>query len=135
MLNGHLDHFPSDDHALLSFPPYGGQIRDGKILGRGVSDMRGGLTASLFSFLLIHEHRVPLRGPLTLMMVADEETGGAWGTGFILEQRPEFAGDACMIGEPESPDGLRLGRRASASSGWSPRARRAMAGSAPATMS
>ena len=111
VFNGHLDHFPSDDHKLWSFPPYGGQISDGKILGRGVSDMRGGLTASLFSFLLIHEHRVPLRGPLTLMMVADEETGGAWGTGFILEQRPEFAGDACMIGEPESPDGLRLGEK------------------------
>src|SRR5262249_59743626 len=72
VFNGHLDHFPSDDHALWSFPPYGGEIRDGKILGRGVSDMRGGLTASLFSFLLIQEHRVPLRGPLTLMMVADE---------------------------------------------------------------
>ena len=50
--NGHLDHFPADDHALWSFPPYGGEIRDGKILGRGVSDMRGGLTASLFACLL-----------------------------------------------------------------------------------
>lgn len=111
VFNGHLDHFPSDDHSLWSFPPYEGLIRDGKILGRGVSDMRGGLTASLFSFLLIHEHRVPLRGPLTLMMVADEETGGAWGTGFILKERPELAGDACMIGEPESPDGLRVGEK------------------------
>jgi succinyl-diaminopimelate desuccinylase len=111
VFNGHLDHFPSDDAALWSFPPYGGEIRDGKILGRGVSDMRGGLTASLFSYLLVHEHRLPLRGPLTLMMVADEETGGAWGTGYILEQRPELAGDACMIGEPESPDGLRLGEK------------------------
>ena len=44
VFNGHLDHFPSDDAALWSFPPYGGEIRDGKILGRGVSDMRGGLT-------------------------------------------------------------------------------------------
>jgi len=111
VFNGHLDHFPSDDPALWSFPPYAGQIRGGKILGRGVSDMRGGLTASLFSYLLIHEHRVPLRGPLTLMMVADEETGGAWGTGWILEHRPELAGDACMIGEPESPDGLRIGEK------------------------
>lgn len=111
VFNGHLDHFPSDDPALWSFPPYAGQIRDGKILGRGVSDMRGGLTASLFSYLLIHEHRVPLRGPLTLMMVADEETGGAWGTGWILQHRPELAGEACMIGEPESPDGLRIGEK------------------------
>jgi succinyl-diaminopimelate desuccinylase len=112
--NGHLDHFPADDPALWSFPPYGGEIRDGKILGRGVSDMRGGLTASLFACLLLHEHRVPLRGPLHLMMVADEETGGAWGTGWLLEHRPDLAGDACMIGEPESPAGLRVGEKGKA---------------------
>ena len=111
VFNGHLDHFPSDDVTLWSFPPYGGEVRDGKILGRGSCDMRGGLTASLFAYLLIHEHRVPIAGPLTLMMVADEETGGALGTGHILSTRPELAGDACMIGEPESPDGLRLGEK------------------------
>jgi len=111
VFNGHLDHFPSDDVALWSFPPYGGEVRDGKILGRGSCDMRGGLTASLFSHLLIHQHRVPIAGPLTLMLVADEETGGALGTGHILSTRPELAGDACMIGEPESPDGLRLGEK------------------------
>jgi succinyl-diaminopimelate desuccinylase len=111
VFNGHLDHFPSDDPSLWSFPPYGAGVRDGKILGRGSCDMRGGLTASLFSYLLVHEHRLSLAGPLTIMMVADEETGGALGTGHILEQRPELAGDACMIGEPESPDGLRLGEK------------------------
>jgi succinyl-diaminopimelate desuccinylase len=47
-------------------------------------------------------------------MVADEETGGAWGTGHILEKRPELAGDACLIGEPESPDGVRLGEKGKA---------------------
>jgi succinyl-diaminopimelate desuccinylase len=111
VLNGHLDHFPADDRALWSFDPYGGEIRDGKILGRGVSDMRGGLTASLFACMLVHEHALPLAGPLTLMMVGDEESGGAWGTGHILESRPELAGDACMIGEPESPAGLRLAEK------------------------
>jgi len=111
VFNGHLDHLPADDPALWSFPPYGGQIADGKILGRGVADMRGGLTASLFAYLLLHERRVPLRGPLTLMMVADEEAGGAWGTGWLLEHRPELAGNACLIGEPESPDGVRIGEK------------------------
>jgi len=112
--NGHLDHFPADDHALWSYHPYGGEIREGKILGRGVSDMRGGLTASLFVCLLLHERRVPLRGPLHLMMVADEESGGAWGTGWLLERRPELAGEACLIGEPESPSGLRIGEKGKA---------------------
>lgn len=111
VFNGHMDHFPSDEAALWSFPPYGGAVREGKILGRGASDMRGGLTASLFAFVLLHEHRVSLRGPVTLMLVGDEETGGAWGTGWLLEHRPELAGDACMIGEPESPDGVRIGEK------------------------
>jgi succinyl-diaminopimelate desuccinylase len=111
VFNGHLDHFPADDPALWSFPPYGGRIEGGKILGRGVADMRGGLTASLFASLLLHERRLPLRGPLTLMMVADEEAGGAWGTGWLLDHRPELAGHACLIGEPESPDGVRIGEK------------------------
>ena len=111
VLNGHLDHFPADDHALWSFPPYEGRVEGDRILGRGVADMRGGLTASLFAYLLLHEHRVPLHGPLTLMMVADEEAGGAWGTGWILEQRPDLAGDACIIGEPEAPSGVRIGEK------------------------
>ena len=114
VLNGHLDHFPADDPALWSFPPYEGRIEGGRILGRGVADMRGGLTASLFAFLLIHERRVPLHGPLTLMMVADEEAGGAWGTGWILQHRPELAGDACVIGEPEATTGLRVGEKGKA---------------------
>ena len=45
------------------------------------------------------------------MLVADEETGGAWGTGWHPRAAPELAGDACMIGEPESPDGLRVGEK------------------------
>lgn len=109
--NGHLDHFPSDDRDLWTFDPYGGEIRDGKILGRGASDMRGGLTASLFSYLLLHEFKVPLKGNVNLMMVADEEAGGAWGTGWLLENMPELAANACVIGEPESPAGVRIGEK------------------------
>jgi succinyl-diaminopimelate desuccinylase len=48
------------------------------------------------------------------MLVADEEAGGAWGTGWLLEHRPELAGDACLIGEPESPDGVRIGEKGKA---------------------
>src|SRR5262249_46488956 len=48
--NGHLDHFPADDHALWSFPPYEGEIREGRMIGRGVSDLRGGISDSLFTW-------------------------------------------------------------------------------------
>lgn len=111
VLNGHLDQFPADDPSLWSVPPYSGKVKDGKIYGRGVSDMKGGLFASLISFLIIHELRVPLRGRLTFTGVSDEETGGRWGTGWLLENRPELIGDACLNGEPYAPDVVGIGER------------------------
>src|SRR6185295_9342853 len=60
VLNGHLDHFPADDPALWSFTPYGVLNCNGKICGSGVSEKRGGVTASLFAYLLVHEHKLPL---------------------------------------------------------------------------
>src|SRR5262249_8194787 len=65
-------------------------------------------------YLLLHEHDVPLAGTLTLMAVGDEESGGAWGTGWLLDQRPELAGAACMIGEPEAVTGLRVAEKGKA---------------------
>ena len=111
MLNGHMDVFPSDDPALWTVPPFGGVVRDGRIYGRGVADMKGGFTASLATFCLIRELRLPLRGRLSFMAVADEETGGLWGTDWILQRRPDLVPDACLIGEPCSPDAVRVGEK------------------------
>ena len=79
VLNGHLDQFPAGDPEAWSFDPYSGECRDGRILGRGVGDMKAGSVASLLSLVLLHELDVPIRGQLTLTLVGDEETGGAWG--------------------------------------------------------
>ena len=76
MLNGHMDVFPADAAALWEVPPFGGILRDGRIYGRGVADMKGGFTASLATYLLIRDLGLPLRGRLSFMAVADEETGG-----------------------------------------------------------
>jgi succinyl-diaminopimelate desuccinylase len=73
--------------------------------------MKGGFTASLASFLLIRELGLPLRGRLTFMAVADEETGGLLGTRFILDHRPDLVPDYCLIGEPCSPDAVRVGEK------------------------
>jgi succinyl-diaminopimelate desuccinylase len=114
MLNGHLDVFPADDPALWSVPPFAGVIRDGRLYGRGVADMKGGFTASLASYLLLHELRVPLRGRLSFMAVADEETGGQLGTRWILDHREDLRPDLCLIGEPCSPDAVRVGEKGAA---------------------
>jgi succinyl-diaminopimelate desuccinylase len=51
VLNGHIDVFPvADDGAGWSRDPWGGEIVDGKIYGRGVADMKAGTTASIFTY-------------------------------------------------------------------------------------
>lgn len=110
-LNGHLDQFPADDPELWTHPPYSGAVEDGKIYGRGVSDMKGGTTASLVALVLLHELGVPLNGRLSFMGVSDEETGGRLGTQWILKHHPEYVGDACLNGEPYAPDVVGIGER------------------------
>jgi succinyl-diaminopimelate desuccinylase len=104
LLNGHLDTFHVEDAKLWSFNPFSGEIRDGKILGRGASDMKGGLAGSISAFLTAVDMGLPLTGKLILMAVADEEDGGHDGTGWILNNRPELVPDAALIGEPNSMD-------------------------------
>ena len=104
LLNGHLDTFHVEDAKLWAFDPFCGEIRDGKILGRGASDMKGGLAGSISAFLTAVDLGLPLTGKVILMAVADEEDGGHDGTGWILNNRPELVPDAALIGEPNSMD-------------------------------
>src|SRR4029453_2636048 len=50
VFNGHLDTFPVGDRALWSVDPLAGVVKDGKLYGRGVSDMKGGMAASILAF-------------------------------------------------------------------------------------
>ena len=111
MFNGHLDVFPSDDPSLWSIPPFEGRIAEGNVHGRGVGDMKCGLTASLIAYSLLYHLRDQLPARISLMAVADEETGGELGTGWVLDRHPEWLPDACIIGEPCSPDAVRIGEK------------------------
>jgi succinyl-diaminopimelate desuccinylase len=111
VLNGHFDVFPADEAGLWDYPPFCGEVRDGKILGRGVADMKAGTTASLAAFLTIHDLGLELPGRLTLTLVSDEETGGRWGTDWLLSHDAELVGDGCLIGEPCGPDAVRVGEK------------------------
>ena len=51
IFNGHMDVFPAGDPTRWDRSPYSGAIADGKIWGRGASDMKAGTTASLIAFL------------------------------------------------------------------------------------
>ena len=48
---------------------------------------------------LVRELEIPLAGRLTLAFASDEETGGVWGTQWLLANVPAVRGDACLIGE------------------------------------
>lgn len=110
-LNGHLDQFPVDDPKFWKYPPYSGLIKDGKIYGRGVSDMKGGTIASFVALVLLHDLKIKLKGRLSFMGVSEEETGGQYGTQSIIKNYPEFVGEACLIGEPYAPDVIGIGEK------------------------
>ncbi len=111
VLNGHLDTFPVGDPAAWTRDPYGGEIAEGKIFGRGVSDMKAGVAASLAAFTLLAERRAAWAGRVTLAAVADEETMGPWGANYLVDHHPRLRADAALIGEPSTPRTVRFGER------------------------
>ncbi len=62
--------------------------------------MKGGNTSLIFSFCLIKELGLDLPGRITLTLVSDEENGGRWGTGWLVNNGEESIGEACLNGEP-----------------------------------
>jgi succinyl-diaminopimelate desuccinylase len=110
-LNGHIDVFPIGDGAGWTHDPWGGELVDGRIYGRGACDMKCGTTASIFTFLYLRELRDKLYGRLTLSCVSDEETFGPYGARYLAEHHPEVFGDTCLNGEPSSPWTLRFGEK------------------------
>ncbi|QBD74875.1 ArgE/DapE family deacylase [Ktedonosporobacter rubrisoli] len=79
--HGHYDVVPAS--VPRQFQPY---LADGKLFGRGSSDMKGGLVAMLAAVQAIKECNIPLRGKIGLAIVPDEETGGQRGAQYLAER-------------------------------------------------
>ncbi|WP_327633802.1 M20 family metallopeptidase [Kribbella sp. NBC_00482] len=96
LLLGHTDVVPVGDGWTVD--PYGGLLRDGRIYGRGTSDMKGGLAASLAALAALRG--TTLSGPVELAAVVDEEETGKGIRAFIAtdEQLSRYAG--CITAEP-----------------------------------
>jgi acetylornithine deacetylase/succinyl-diaminopimelate desuccinylase-like protein len=84
-------------------PPLSGDLREGCLYGRGVSDMKGGLACSILAAILLAEHRQAWDGEVVLTLAGDEENMGSLGTGYLLETIPEARGDANICGDVGSP--------------------------------
>ena len=112
VLNGHIDVFPvADDGLGWTRDPWGGELIDGKVYGRGVADMKCGTTASIFTYIYLARLKDRLKGRLTLTAVSDEETFGPYGARYLMEHHPEVHGDALLNGEPSGPLSVRFGEK------------------------
>ncbi len=112
-LNGHCDVVPIGDIEKWNFDPFSGEIKDGKMLGRGTSDMKCGLGGLMFMMKVLKENEAKLNGEIVLHIVSDEETGGEFGTKWLYENNYFEDGAACIIAEPTSSNNCEVGQKGS----------------------
>lgn len=117
---GHLDVVPIGDESAWSRPPFAGHIEDGRLWGRGVSDMKGAIAA----FVVAAEDHFSAaggirNGSISLLITGDEEGPAKNGTIKVLDwlrERGEQI-EGCLVGEPTNPEHvgqtIKIGRRGS----------------------
>ena len=86
-------------------------MEDGRIYGRGACDMKAGVAALVLAFVTLAEFRDAWSGELVLTLVGDEETGGRWGTQYLLANVEEATGDAMLNADTGSPQVVRIGEK------------------------
>jgi succinyl-diaminopimelate desuccinylase len=101
ILNGHADVVQAGDRSKWEFDPFGGEVKNGLLFGRGASDMKAGVAVIMYSIVLLKHVEERLKGTVRLIIVPDEETGGKHGSGWLLnEHRGILTADGCIIAEP-----------------------------------
>jgi succinyl-diaminopimelate desuccinylase len=110
-LNGHFDVVPPGEGWTVD--PFGGIVRDGRIHGRGVCDMKAGLAAALFAVEAIQRAGVPLPGTVEVSGTVDEESGGFAGVAYLARQGriAKHRTDFVIIPEPLNVDRICIGHR------------------------
>jgi len=97
LLNGHMDVQPAGRNWIHD--PFGGEIEQTRLYGRGSLDMKAGLAAMIYAVETLQRTRVRLAGDLVLAIVADEVSGGHKGTGYLVRQGLLHA-DMAVVCEP-----------------------------------
>ena len=116
--NGHTDVVPIGDAAAWQFDPFGAEVVDGTMYGRGTTDMKSGV-AAFAAAAIDHVRDTPPDGSLILAITGDEEGPATDGTVALLEwmdaQNEQMS--VCLVGEPTCPDEMgdmmKIGRRGS----------------------
>ena len=116
LYNGHMDVVPSGSIEEWKYPPLSAIIKKKKIFGRGATDMKGGLAAMVIALKVLKKLDLELSGNLIIASVADEETGGIFGTKWLLENKmTNIKCDFIIVGEPTGlkplPKAILLGEK------------------------
>lgn len=120
--NGHTDVVPVGEEAAWTVDPFGGEIRDGILYGRGATDMKSGVAAfaaAAIDFVAEAGSDAPNDKAIILAITGDEEGASTDGTIALLDwmQANNEAMSACIVGEPTCPDVMgemiKVGRRGS----------------------
>jgi succinyl-diaminopimelate desuccinylase len=109
--NGHYDVVPPG--SGWSFDPFGAEVHDSRLFGRGTCDQKAGIAASIYAVEAIRRSGVDLKGTIEQSATPDEESGGfagmAWlcDSGRIARDRQRYI----VMTEPLDPDRVCIGHR------------------------
>lgn len=97
ILNGHIDVVPVGAKGAWEQDPFSGNIQDGKLYGRGSTDMKGGTVALLMALEALIKTEIKLAGDVIFQSVIEEESGGAGTLAAVLRG---YTADGAIIPEP-----------------------------------
>lgn len=120
---GHLDVVPVGDAAGWAYDPFGGEIHEGRLYGRGSADMKGAVAAFVEAAQnFLKDQGADFKGSISFLITGDEEGPAINGTKKVLkwmEDKGETL-DHCLVGEPTNPncmgEMMKVGRRGSINS-------------------
>lgn len=90
LMMSHVDVVPVEDASQWTHAPFGGEIAEGRLWGRGSADMKGIAAAGVVAMQVLKRAGVRFKGELAFASCADEESGGAWGFGWMTQHYPEL---------------------------------------------
>ncbi len=116
--NGHTDVVPVGDEAAWTVDPFGAEVKDGIMYGRGATDMKSGV-ATFAAAAIDFVSNTPPEGAIILTITGDEEGDAIDGTTALLDymSTEQERMSVCLVGEPTCPNEMgemmKIGRRGS----------------------
>lgn len=104
-LSGHMDVVAAGDLANWTHDPFAGEIIDGRMYGRGTTDMKAGLAALVIAIIEIKEKKLPFKGEIRLLATVGEEIG-MYGSKQLVDEGYADGLDGLIVAEPSGAEAL-----------------------------